>query len=131
MALCDLLQEPDFRQLADVDTPSGHLEESQGEALSSSVAERDVSAFRISDVSAISSVLEMTTTFTCAECNMVCKSVVSLNKHKVEQLFSTLFDSHLILRGARTARISNEKTQQAWMTRGVVSAVGSSPHHKL
>lgn len=88
LTLCDLLAEEEFRQLADVDTPSGF--ETQ-EVLSSSAAEVDVSAMNISDVSAISvadrrpGVLSTSQalTFKCNDCDMICRNNSALQKHKV------------------------------------------------
>jgi hypothetical protein len=89
LTLCDLLAEQEFRQLADVDTPSGNFETQ--EVLSSSAVEVDVSAMNISDVSAISvadrrpGVLSTSQvlTFKCNDCDMICRNSSALQKHKV------------------------------------------------
>ena len=100
IALCDLLEEPDFRQLADVDTPSGNYE--TRDVLSSSAVENGLSALNISDVSAITTVertkghhqnlssiqedpqsLSNTLTFRCDTCGMVFKTSAALHKHQV------------------------------------------------
>ena len=100
IALCDLLEEPDYRQLADVDTPSGNYE--TRDVMSSSAVENGVSALNISDVSAITTVertkvhqqnlstiqedqlsLSNTLSFRCETCAMVCKTSAALHKHQV------------------------------------------------
>ena len=95
LALCDLLEEPDFRQFADVDTPSGNFE--SRDVLSSSAVEAGMSAMNISDVSAISvlpnnpaalpdltRVATATTAgYRCDVCGMLCKNSAGLQNHKV------------------------------------------------
>ena len=90
------MDEADYRQLADVDTPSGHFD--TRDVMSSSAVENGVSALNISDVSAITvndktlvnqSVhnLSALPTYRCVTCGMVCKTGAALNKHQVRPVF--------------------------------------------
>jgi hypothetical protein len=89
LSLCDLLAEQEFRQLADVDTPSGNFETQ--DVLSSSAVEVDVSAMNISDVSAISVAhkqpgylsTSQAPVYKCDDCDMICRNSSALQKHKV------------------------------------------------
>ena len=84
-----MLDEPDFRQFADVDTPSGNFDSQY--ALSSSV-QAGMSALNIADVSAITVVnktgeqhnLSSAATFRCDVCEMICKNSAGLQNHKVQ-----------------------------------------------
>ena len=83
--MTDLLAEPEYRQMADVDTPSGNYV--TRDVLSSSAAEVDVSAMNISDIHAISVVnkepadntMNGTLTFKCGDCGLVCKNASALS----------------------------------------------------
>jgi hypothetical protein len=94
LSLCDLLAEQEFRQLADVDTPSGNFETQ--DVLSSSAVEVDVSALNISDVSAISVVekrpgylsTSQALIYKCNDCDMICRNSSALQKHKVIVIMS-------------------------------------------
>lgn len=119
LALCELHSEPEFKQVADIDTPSGNFESkedvreeqgdvreeqeviqgalsvssapsigqpsiSQGEIMSSSSADVDLSVLNISDISAISVPNKSSMlTYSCKECDMVCRTRGALQKHKV------------------------------------------------
>ena len=90
-----MLEEPSYKQLADIDTPSGNFD--TREALSSSAVEIGVSALNISDVSAISNVTGIDKTklqsslgssvpnYPCDACGMVCKTSAALDKHQVRE----------------------------------------------
>lgn len=89
LSLCALLAEPEFRQLADVDTPSGHFDTQ--DVLSSSAVNVDISALFIGDVSEIpvadkgpvDESVSQSLTFKCNDCDMICKNNSALQKHKV------------------------------------------------
>ena len=91
-----MLAEPDYRQFADVDTPSGNF--GNEDAFSSSRVDSGLSALNISDVSVIASaetesqILEQALTFSCADCGMVCTSSASLKKHQVFNILFILWD---------------------------------------
>ena len=140
LTLCDLLAEQEFRQLADVDTPSGNFETQ--EVLSSSAIAVDVSAMNISDVSAIALAERRTgalsasqaPTYKCNDCDMICRNSSALQKHKVIAaiiLFDNL-DNMSCLRGVKTAERNKGRTQHQWKTEGVLNVAGiSAPHRPL
>ena len=139
LTLCDLLAEQDFRQLADVDTPSGNFETQ--EVLSSSAVEVDVSAMNISDVSAIALAerrpgalsTSQALTYKCNECDMICRNSSALQKHQVIAAILSLDNLAIMFcfRGVKTAEKSKGRTQHQWRTENSLSAAGISAPHRL